>query len=128
MASSRGLTAIVGHNTVPTPTKGKLSVDPLTARNTRRSPTSDIGPSYFLVILVPDSHHQSSSKTSPDESVAYCSFAVRPPQSRDAVCDGRLDALALCLLEGLGVRHEMVCALSALEANDPQEKFMVRRS
>ena len=31
---------------------------------------------------------------------------------------GRLNALALCLIEGLGVRHdEVVGALSALEAN-----------
>ena len=37
----------------------------------------------------------------------------------DTVADGRLDALALCLLEGLGVRHDVVGELSALEANDP---------
>ena len=33
--------------------------------------------------------------------------------------DGRLNALALCLFEGLGIRHKVVSALSALEANDP---------
>ena len=32
---------------------------------------------------------------------------------------GRLDAVALCILEGLGVRYEVARALSALEANDP---------
>lgn len=33
--------------------------------------------------------------------------------------DGRLGGLTSCLLEGLGVRNEMVGALSALEANAP---------
>ena len=33
--------------------------------------------------------------------------------------DGRLNSLALCLLESLGVRHEVVSALSALGATDP---------
>ena len=37
-------------------------------------------------------------------------------------------SLALCLLKGLDVRHEVVCALLALEANDPQEKPVVCRS
>ena len=42
--------------------------------------------------------------------------------------DGYLDALALCLLEGPVVRHEVVCALSALEANCPCDKPVVCRS
>ena len=54
--------------------------------------------------------------------------AVRPPEEETPFADGRLDALALCLNEGLGVRHEVICALSALEANDPQEKPVVCRS
>ena len=41
---------------------------------------------------------------------------------------GRLDAVALCILEGLGVRYEVARALSALEANDPYEKPVVRSS
>ena len=75
----------------------------------------DIGPSSFLVDLVPDSPHQPSSQTSPDGLVTHCTSAVRPPQRGDVVC---LDVLALCFLESLGVRHEAVCALSALEADD----------
>ena len=42
-----------------------------------------------------------------------------PRKEEPSFADGRLDALALCLLESLGVRHEVVGALSALEANDP---------
>ena len=42
------------------------------------------------------------------------------PRKEEALfADGRLNALALCLLESLGVRHEVVSALSAPEANDP---------
>ena len=41
-----------------------------------------------------------------------------PRKQETPPADGRLDALALCLLEGLGV-HDVVCALSALEASDP---------
>ena len=42
--------------------------------------------------------------------------------------DGRRNAFTLCLLESLGVRHEVIGALSALEANDPQEEVVVCRS
>ena len=42
-----------------------------------------------------------------------------PRTEETPLADGRLDALALCLIKGLGVRHEVVCTLSALEANDP---------
>ena len=42
-----------------------------------------------------------------------------PLKQETLLADGRLDALALCLLKGLGVKHEVVGALSALEANDP---------
>ena len=42
-----------------------------------------------------------------------------PCKEEMPLADGRLAALALCLLKGLGVRHDVVCALSALEANDP---------
>ena len=31
----------------------------------------------------------------------------------------RLDTVALCLVEGLGVQHDVVGALSALEPSDP---------
>ena len=37
----------------------------------------------------------------------------------DAVCGWSSRRFRICLLEGLGVRHEVVGALSALEANDP---------
>ena len=42
-----------------------------------------------------------------------------PRQQEASFPVGRLNALALRLLESLGVRHEVVSALSALEANDP---------
>ena len=32
----------------------------------------------------------------------------------------------MCLLEGLGIRHAVVGALSAMEANDPKEELAVR--
>ena len=54
---------------------------------------------------------------------------VRPPygpRKETPFADGRLDALALCLLEGCGVRH-VVGALSALDANDAQEESVMRR-
>ena len=37
-----------------------------------------------------------------------------PRKEETPLEDGRLDALALYLLKGLDVRHEVVCALSAL--------------
>ena len=42
-----------------------------------------------------------------------------PREYEPSFADCRLDALALCLFEGIGARHEVVRALSALEANDP---------
>ena len=39
-----------------------------------------------------------------------------------------VSTLSHCAFLSLGVRHEVVCALSALEANDPQEKPVVCRS
>ena len=42
-----------------------------------------------------------------------------PRKEEASFADGRLNAIALCLLKSLGVRHEVVSALSALEANDP---------
>ena len=51
-----------------------------------------------------------------------------PRKEETPLTDGRLDALAFCLLKGLGVRLEVVCALSPLEANDPWEKPVVCRS
>ena len=41
---------------------------------------------------------------------------------------GRLNAPKLCLLESLGVRHVVVGALSAVEANAPKEEVVVCRS
>ena len=40
------------------------------------------------------------------------------PRKEASFADGRLNALALCLPKSLGV-HEVISALSALEANDP---------
>ena len=42
--------------------------------------------------------------------------------------DSSLNALTLCLLDSLGVRHAVVGALSALKVNDPQEEVAVCRS
>ena len=41
------------------------------------------------------------------------------PRKEASFADSPLNALALCLLEGLGVRHEVVDPLSVLAANDP---------
>lgn len=41
---------------------------------------------------------------------------------------GRLNPLASCLLEGVGVRYECVRVSSALEANNPKEEVVVYRS
>ena len=52
-----------------------------------------------------------------------------PREGEPSFTDGRFDALASCLLEGLRVRKGgVVGALSALEANDSQEDLVVRRS
>ena len=45
-----------------------------------------------------------------------------------SLADGRYNALALWLLESLGVQHEVVSAMSALEANDLYEDVVVSRS
>ena len=104
--------AAVGHNTISTPiNKGKLSVDPSVVRNTLRSSTKRWA-SSFLVGPVPDSPHQPSSQTSPDG-------IYDPRKEETPFADGRLDALALRFLEGLGVRHAVVGVLSTLDANDP---------
>ena len=42
-----------------------------------------------------------------------------PREEEASIADGRANALALCVLEGLGVRRQGVGALSALEASDP---------
>ena len=51
-----------------------------------------------------------------------------PRKQETPLAGGRLDALAFCLLKSLGVRHEMVCAFSAVEANNPQEKRVACRA
>ena len=53
-------------------------------------------------------------------------YAARKEEAPFA--DGRLHALVLCFLESLGARHQVVSALSALEANDPYEEVVVCRS
>lgn len=50
-----------------------------------------------------------------------------PRKEETQLADGRLGALVLFFLKGLGARHEVVCAFSALEANDPWEKPVVCR-
>ena len=39
--------------------------------------------------------------------------------------DSRLNALTLCLLESLGIRHAVVGVLLALKANSPYEEIVV---
>ena len=52
-----------------------------------------------------------------------------PREEKPSFTDGRFDALASCLLEGLRVRKDgVVGALSTLEANDLQEELVVHRS
>ena len=52
-----------------------------------------------------------------------------PREGEPSFTDGRFDALASCLLEGLRVRKGgVIGTLSALEANDSQEYFTVCRS
>ena len=57
----------------------------------------------------PGSSHQPSSLTSPDRSAACRSSVVRPPKEA-SFADGRLNALTVCLLDSLGVRHVEVSA------------------
>ena len=49
-----------------------------------------------------------------------------PPSTETAFADRDLDALALCLLEGVGVRHSVVGALPAMDANHPKEELVAR--
>ena len=106
------------HNTVSTPnTKGKLSVDPSVARNILRTSTKDWayyvsgrpGPGFSPSRIVPNI----TRRVSRSFFVHCTSPAKETPFAQD-----RLDALELCLLKGLGGRHEVVYASSELEAND----------
>ena len=80
----------------------------------------DIGPTSFIVGKVPDS---ATPAIVPKHHPTGCSLIARPlhgPRNVETpIADGSLDALALCLLQGLGVLREVTCALSALAANDP---------
>ena len=107
--------AAVGHSTVSTlNTKGTLS-----ARNTLRSSarhwaqffSGRIGPGFSPPAIVPNITRRVSR--------SLCVRCTPPGKEETPFPNGRLDALALCLLKVLGLRHEVVCALSALEANDP---------
>ena len=50
------------------------------------------------------------------------------PRKETTFADCHLDGLSLYLLKSLGVRTCGGCLVSALEANDPQEKPVVCRS
>ena len=49
--------------------------------------------------------------------VVCCTVAAK--RKEVSFAESRLNALTLCLLERLGVRHAVVGVLSALKANDP---------
>ena len=51
--------------------------------------------------------------------IVHALYGTVLAKGRRHFSDGGLDALALCILEGLGVKHEVGGALSPLEANDP---------
>ena len=51
-----------------------------------------------------------------------------PRKEDPPAAEGRIGALSFCVVGGFGVRHDVIGALSALEANDPQEEFVVWRS
>ena len=72
-----------------------------------------LGPVFFLVGLVPGSPRQPSSRTSRDGQslIGRPLYSSRKQETLFADC--RLNALTLCLLESLGLRHAVVGALSA---------------
>ena len=80
----------------------------------------------FLADPVPGSPHRPSSRTSPAGLPRICPL-YGPREKETLFADGRLNALAICLLEGLGLRHAVVGVLSAMEAtDDPKEELAVR--
>ena len=107
------------HSTVSTPnTLVTLSVDPSVARNTLRLSTRHWA-QFFLVGLVPDFSISHRSEHHPTGKLLIVRPLYGPRKEETPLADAPLDALTLCLFKGLGVRHKVVCALSALEANDP---------
>lgn len=81
-----------------------------------------LGPVIFYSAwsrLLPTSHRPRHHPT----GHALIGRALYSPRREEAsFVDGRLDALELCVFERLGVRHEVVGALSVLEPNDPCER------
>ena len=57
-----------------------------------------------------------------------CSALRGVPYSMWAGPEEQLDKYHISLFEGLGARHEVTSALSALEAYDPWEEFVVCHS
>ena len=111
--------AAVGHNAVSPPdNKGERSVDPSVARNTLKSSDRDWarlfldrpGPAFSRPTTVPNITRRVS-----------CSFFVRctAPAKRRRRLRVIVSTLSdLLLVESLDERHEVVNALSALQAND----------
>ena len=61
----------------------------------------------------------------PGESLRFCSL-YGPRKEETPFADSRLNALALCVLQGLGIRHAVVGAWSAMEASDSKEELAAR--
>ena len=108
----------MGHSTVSTAPRGRFPWIPRWLE-TPRGRLLDIGPSSILFGLVPifPSCHRPKHHPTGESLIVRPLYAPRKQET--PLADGRLDVLAWCLLEGLGVRHEVVCALSVLEANVP---------
>ena len=79
--------------------------------------------------MVPGFSHRPPAPTSSDWVIARC-FAVyhSPSEEEPPFPDGRFDALAFRLLEGLGVREAGGVVCTTLEAKDRPKDFEVRFS
>lgn len=85
----------------------------------------DVGASYGLVGLarfLPTSSTRRRPKHHPTGQPLIGRPLYGPRKEEAKLADTRLNALALCFLEGLGVRHGVVSALSARKVNDPWEE------
>ena len=104
--------------------RGVFRASPV-ARNILRSTTVGVYATSSIIRRVSGPPRRFLSRTLPDW-VIVLPFATPPPTGKRPLTDGRVDALASCLLEGLRVREGGVVGTPlALEANDSQEDSMV---
>ena len=112
----------------PLNSRGESPVEPSVDRKTASSSLSQLfgglpGPGFFPWAICANTTRLGGRPLNPNPVLLYHS----PGEEKPPFPDGRLDALAFRLLEGLGIR-EVVVVRTTLDAKGSQEDFEVRLS